>query len=129
MTMYENREGTNLCRNCGQMPVKHEFKRGVFYCRLAPGSNPDAPEGEKPAPPPNPPTHCDVNSPRHYRLFPDMEAIDVIEAALTREELVGYLKGNVLKYRLRAGEKGPPEKCIGKANWYRDRLNKLAAND
>ena len=28
----------------------------------------------------------EINSPSHYMLFPDMEAIDVIIAALTPEE-------------------------------------------
>jgi len=64
----------------------------------------------------------EINSPSHYMLFPDMEAIDVIKAALTPEEFKGYLKGNALKYRLRAGDKGPAEKCIRKSRWYQDRL-------
>jgi len=64
----------------------------------------------------------EINSPSHYMLFPDMQAIDVIEAALTPEEFAGYLKGNALKYRLRAGDKGPAEICLGKAEWYQDRL-------
>ncbi|PRW29099.1 hypothetical protein CSB96_6697 [Pseudomonas aeruginosa] len=51
-----------------------------------------------------------------------MEAFDVIKASLSPDELRGYLKGNVLKYRLRAGEKGPAEKCIAKAEWYKARL-------
>lgn len=67
--------------------------------------------------------HDEISNPKHYDLFPDgMQAIDVIEAALTPEEFAGYLKGNFLKYRLRAGEKGPAEKCIGKSEWYRERL-------
>lgn len=64
----------------------------------------------------------DINHPQHYKLFPDMEAFDVIKASLSPAELRGYLKGNVLKYRLRAGEKGPAEKCIAKAEWYKARL-------
>jgi hypothetical protein len=64
----------------------------------------------------------DINNPAHYQLFPDMQAIDVIKAALTPAEYVGYLKGNALKYRLRAGDKGPAEKCIAKAKWYQERL-------
>lgn len=68
-------------------------------------------------------SHDEIQNPKHYDLFPDgMQAIDVIEAALTPEEFAGYLKGNFLKYRLRAGEKGPAEKCLGKSEWYRDRL-------
>ena len=68
-------------------------------------------------------SHDEISHPKHYDLFPDgTQAIDVIEAALTPEEFAGYLKGNFLKYRLRAGEKGPAEKCLGKSEWYRDRL-------
>lgn len=70
----------------------------------------------------------EINSPPHYKLFPDMEVIDVIEQTLNVEEFRGYLKGNILKYRLRAGEKGPPEKCLGKANWYRRKLDDHEAN-
>lgn len=71
----------------------------------------------------------EINNPQHYQLFPDTQAIDVIEAALTPAEYIGYLKGNALKYRLRAGDKGPVEKCIAKANWYQDRLRCLGARD
>ena len=66
--------------------------------------------------------HDEINNPAHYQLFPGCEAIDVIKSALTPEEFAGYLKGNALKYRLRAGDKGPAEKCIAKAHWYQNRL-------
>lgn len=65
----------------------------------------------------------EVNNPKHYKVFPDMEAIDVIEMTLETKELIGYYKGNILKYRLRAGEKGDAVKDIAKANWYKDRLD------
>ncbi|WP_312800437.1 DUF3310 domain-containing protein [Pseudomonas sp.] len=67
-------------------------------------------------------SHNEITNPAHYDLFPGQQAIDVIKAAMTSEEYRGYLKGNCLKYRLRAGEKGPADKCLAKANWYRDRL-------
>lgn len=67
----------------------------------------------------------EINSPSHYMLFPGMESIDVIKAALTPEEFKGFCKGNALKYRLRAGDKGPAEKCIAKANWYQNRLRDM----
>lgn len=63
-----------------------------------------------------------VNNPKHYDFFPDMQAIDVIRATLTPEEYKGYLKGNALKYRLRAGEKDNLEQDIAKSNWYRKEL-------
>ncbi|WP_405120726.1 DUF3310 domain-containing protein [Pseudomonas leptonychotis] len=64
----------------------------------------------------------EINNPKHYQLFPSVEAIDVIKATLTPVEFLGYLKGNALKYRLRAGDKGPAAKCIAKAHWYQNYL-------
>lgn len=64
----------------------------------------------------------EVSRPRHYRLFPDMQAIDVIMATLSPAEFEGYLKGNILKYRLRAGNKGDAQKDIAKADWYSNKL-------
>ena len=46
-----------------------------------------------------------VHSPDYYMLFPDMETVDAIVELLTPEEFVGYCKGNILKYRMRAGKK------------------------
>ena len=68
----------------------------------------------------------DVNNPSHYKLFPDLEAIDIMRRVLSPVEYVGYLKGNVLKYRLRAGLKGDDaEKDLAKAEWYRAELYNL----
>ena len=67
----------------------------------------------------------DINSPPHYEVVPGLEAWDVIAATLTEDELRGYCLGNILKYRLRAGEKGPADQCIAKANWYRQVLRDL----
>src|SRR5690606_7791349 len=63
-----------------------------------------------------------VNHPAQYKLFPGQEAIDIIQAALTPEEYRGYLKGNALKYRLRAGNKDDLRQDIDKSEWYRLRL-------
>ena len=41
-----------------------------------------------------------VNKPKHYNQG-GIECIDAIEAMLTHEEFVGYLRGNSLKYRWR----------------------------
>ena len=38
---------------------------------------------------------------KHYELWENFEAIDVIKLALTDEEYKGFLKGNILKYQLR----------------------------
>lgn len=70
--------------------------------------------------------HDDVNNPKHYDLFPDQQVIDVIQSSLTADEFAGYCKGNALKYRLRAGEKGDALKCIAKANWYQKKLREVS---
>lgn len=63
-----------------------------------------------------------VDSPSHYQLFPEQEVIDLIKAVLTEEEWKGYLKGNILKYKLRAGDKDDLVQDINKANKYQDWL-------
>ena len=65
-----------------------------------------------------------VNKPPHYELWDGTEAFDIIKQVLTPEELQGYLKGNVLKYRLRAGKKDNTQQDIDKANWYQKKLSK-----
>ena len=67
-------------------------------------------------------TTDNVNHPAHYQIYPNLEAIDVIGMVLTDAEFKGYLKGNSLKYRLRAGKKNSLEEDIKKAMWYEKRL-------
>ena len=51
-----------------------------------------------------------VSNPKHYELGnTGVEAIDVIEAVLTKEQYIGYLRGNLLKYHLRANKKNGDE--------------------
>jgi len=49
-----------------------------------------------------------VHSPAHYTAG-GIETIDFIRAKLSREEFVGYCRGNVLKYVTRAPHKGGVE--------------------
>jgi len=62
-----------------------------------------------------------VNNPSHYNML-TIEAIDIIEMSMTKEEFLGYLKGNSLKYMIRYKHKGNPVEDLEKATWY---LNKL----
>ena len=41
---------------------------------------------------------------RHYKDM-EMQPWSVMEAVLTTEEFVGFLKGNIIKYAMRAGHK------------------------
>ena len=68
-----------------------------------------------------------INSPMHYKVG-GYEAIDVIRAKLTPEEFLGYCKGNVLKYLMRANYKGHHDNDIGKAEWYMKEC-KIASQD
>ena len=65
---------------------------------------------------------------KHYELWENFEAIDVIKLALTDEEYKGFLKGNILKYRLRVGKKNIENdniiKDINKSIDYERELNK-----
>ena len=64
----------------------------------------------------------EVNQPKHYKTFPDLDSIDIIQHVLTHKEYIGMLKGNYLKYKLRAGKKDSAEKDLAKAKWYQDEL-------
>lgn len=70
-----------------------------------------------------PNTSDPVKHPKHYKFF-DTEAIDIIKSALTDEEFLGYIKGNSLKYRLRAGKKDDVTQDINKAKQYEEMYNR-----
>ena len=63
-----------------------------------------------------------VNNPEHYNQG-GIECIDAIESMLTRDEFIGYLRGNSLKYRWRFRYKyknGAED--LRKAEWYENKL-------
>jgi hypothetical protein len=64
-----------------------------------------------------------VNHPDHYTTG-QYEVIDILEDKLSPEEFKGFLKGNILKYVLRAEHKNGLED-YKKAAFY---LNKLVGN-
>ena len=64
-----------------------------------------------------------VHSPAHYNQG-QTECIDAIEAMLSQEEYIGYLRGNSMKYRWRFRYKNGFED-LGKADWYEKRLVKF----
>lgn len=69
-----------------------------------------------------------VNSPPHYTSG-GIETIDFIAAKLTKEEFIGYLKGNALKYGSRIGKKDDPVTDIGKMVWYSLKLREVLAGE
>lgn len=64
-----------------------------------------------------------VNKPKHYAVFEELEAIEVIASCMTLEQFYGYCLGNILKYRLRAGGKDDVMQELGKADKYQELFN------
>jgi hypothetical protein len=71
-----------------------------------------------------------INQPQHYQSKDGLECIDVIQAQLSDEEFVGYLRGNAIKYQWRMMKKHDrPQRDAGKLQWYVNRLMEvLGAN-
>ena len=59
----------------------------------------------------------------HYKDMP-IQPWHVMESVLTREEFIGLLKGNVIKYSLRAGRKEGSDDA-GKARHYMQKLSEV----
>tara|TARA_R110000824_G_scaffold49998_1_gene140037 strand:- start:58 stop:474 length:417 start_codon:yes stop_codon:yes gene_type:complete len=64
----------------------------------------------------------DVNSPTHYADQGAVECIDAMESMLSREEFIGFLRGNSFKYRWRCRSKDNAVKDLRKAQWYENKL-------
>ena len=62
----------------------------------------------------------------HYKDMP-MQPWDVMEAVLTPEEFRGFLKGNIIKYSMRAGHKEGAHKDGDKARHYTQKLREVQA--
>jgi hypothetical protein len=62
-----------------------------------------------------------VNSPSHYGQG-KIECIEYIRDFLTKEEYIGYLRGNIAKYLHRWRYKNGLED-LKKAEWYLEELN------
>jgi hypothetical protein len=58
----------------------------------------------------------------HYKDM-DPQPWDVMEALLTREEFLGFVKGNLIKYAMRQGKKDSPD--AGKYHHYKQKYNEL----
>lgn len=67
---------------------------------------------------PSDPAYKEIHQPAHYQVWPGQEAIHIIKEVLTPAEFNGYCKGNILKYRLRAGGKDSVVQDIEKAKKY-----------
>jgi hypothetical protein len=59
----------------------------------------------------------------HYKDMP-IQPWHIMEAVLTPEEFIGFLKGNIIKYSLRAGRKDGSDDA-GKAKHYMQKLKEV----
>ena len=59
-------------------------------------------------------------NPDHYK-FGGLETFDYIKATLSLDQLIGFCKGNIIKYISRAERKNKIED-LKKAKWYLDKL-------
>jgi hypothetical protein len=59
----------------------------------------------------------------HYKDMP-IQPWHIMEAVMTDEEFVGFLKGNIIKYSLRAGRKDGSDDA-GKAKHYMQKLKEF----
>lgn len=60
----------------------------------------------------------DAINPAHYRVEGILEAIEIMRGLMTKEQLEGFLWGNIIKYAYRYGRKGDKEETAGKIEWY-----------
>lgn len=66
-------------------------------------------------------TQDNVNSPAHYTSNGGIECIDYIKSILSKEEYIGYLRGNITKYLHRWRNKNGLED-LKKSQWYQAEL-------
>jgi hypothetical protein len=60
----------------------------------------------------------------HYKDMP-VQPWDVMNSVLTRQEFIGFLKGNIIKYSMRAGHKQGAEQDAEKARHYAEKLAEI----
>jgi len=68
-----------------------------------------------------------VNHPKHYNRG-GIECIDAMKSCMSDEEIIGFCKGNVIKYLWRLGAKDEALQEVKKAQWYLTELIKVLEN-
>ncbi len=64
-------------------------------------------------------TFNQVERPEHYNQDDSIECIDAIQAQLSHEEFIGYIRGTIAKYNWRMMQKHPdPTVDVGKIRWF-----------
>lgn len=82
------------------------FAQTVDDFEIPPSDTPDVPQG-------------DPRKSSHYQLTL-LQPLEIMQRTMTKEEFIGFLKGNIIKYSIRGGHKEgeSPEKDLTKVNTY-----------
>lgn len=70
----------------------------------------------------------DLKHDQHYKSC-GIEPWDIMEANFNKDEFVGFLKGNILKYLLRIGRKGQDLADCDKIANYANKLKEVLQKD
>lgn len=68
-------------------------------------------------------------NPSHYQADDIPEDIEIMEHLMTKEQLEGFLCGNIIKYSYRYGRKGDKKETAEKIEWYAQKLKEVCAEE
>lgn len=104
-----------VCINCDQ-PLRYDTATQSGYC-----INCEITMYDKPTPP----SADDIQAGgQHYKEMA-IQPWHLMEAILTPEEFIGYLKGNLIKYGMRQGRKDSPD--ADKWRHYKQKLDEVTS--
>ena len=72
--------------------------------------------------------HMSKDPKSNYYDAGGIETLDIIKAKLPKEQFIGFLRGNVIKYACRMSHKGTPERDAEKIEHYAHFLNEELRN-
>lgn len=101
-----NRMGYLYPHEVEEVPPVPSFTQTMDDFVIPPSDTPDVPQG-----------HPRKSS--HYQLTL-LQPLEIMQRTMTKEEFIGFLKGNIIKYSIRGGHKEgeSPEKDSTKVNTY-----------
>lgn len=106
MFIAGNRVGYLCPDEVEEVPPVPSFAQTVGDFKIPPSDTPDVPQG-------------DPRKSSHYQLTL-LQPLEIMQRTMTKEEFIGFLKGNIIKYSIRGGHKEgeSPEKDLTKVNTY-----------
>ena len=105
-----------------EIPPVPSFAQTVDDFEIPPSDTPDVPPSDTPDVPPSDTPDVPQGDPRkssHYQLTL-LQPLEIMQRTMTKEEFIGFIKGNIIKYSIRGGHKEgeSPEKDLTKVNTY-----------